>query len=393
MGVARFACGYREDAMIRFKIARGLVLSGSLIVSPFATGQEAPTDEARLFVAEGQRAEAKPPETQVQPGSPNDPFFEYYRLYAPVNKPDELEANFGLTLSDADDALRSQLEIPAGQGVVVVGVRPGSLAEHAGLKQNDVLLSLGDQKAGEVSRVKKVLLGLGKDALEVKLIREGKPSRMSLVGPEHGFPPEAAEYWIGVPVSPIDSTLRAHLPALMADAGLVVNDVVKGSPADQAGILKSDILVTMAGKPLKNPDGLIEQIQAAGGRAVSLDIIRAGRPIIVTVTPAKRVHPTTINVLSRPGLSYRVIRPNVGIELDPRNPYDSAYIQNLANDREAASKKGDQKPLDFQLRLNGLIEARANEPNARIEAQLREISAKIDELRKTIDGLKKPEGK
>ena len=78
------------------------------------------------------------------------------------------------------------------QGVVVIAVKPGSLAEHAGLKLNDVFVSLGDQKATDVAMAKKILLGLGKDALEVKLIREGKPSRMSLVGPDHGFPPESA---------------------------------------------------------------------------------------------------------------------------------------------------------------------------------------------------------
>ena len=206
-----------------------------------------------------------------------------------------LETNFGLELADADDALRAQLELPPNQGVVVIAVKPGSLAEHAGLKLNDVLVSLGDEKASSVAVAKKVLLGLGKDALEVKLIREGKSSRMSLVGPDHGFPPESAQFWIGVPVSPVDATLRSHLPSLSAEAGLIVNDVVKGSPAETAGVQKSDILVSLAGKPLKTSDTLIEQIQASAGKPVPLEILRAGKPITLQITPAKRTHPTTIN--------------------------------------------------------------------------------------------------
>jgi hypothetical protein len=400
-----------------------------LIVSPLATGQEAskadsPSDpkvvEARVkavasddpstievdelifTTAEavtGQNPTSSHRESPMQPGVTRSTI-THYTTQAPVfhartlaKDEDALESNFGLTLSDADDALRSQLEIPAGQGVVVVGVKPGSLAEHAGLKQSDVLLSLGDQKADEVVLVKKKLLGLGKDALEVKLIREGKPRRMSLVGPEHGFPPEAAEYWIGVPVSPIDATLRTHLPALTADAGLVVNDVVKGSPADAAGIQKNDILVTMGGKPLKTPDTLIEQIQAAGGKPVPVEIIRAGKPISLNVTPAKRVHPTTINVLSRPGSNYRFVRPNVGIELDGKQTYDLFALEAVNKALGAASNKGDQKPLDLQLRLNGVLEAKGNEATGRIEAQLKEISTKLEQIQKAIDDVKKTTGK
>ncbi len=193
---------------------------------------------------------------------------------------------------------------------MVVGVKAGSLAEHAGLKTNDVLLNLGDDAAKEVHQVRDVLLGLGKKALEVKLIREGKASRMSLVGPEHGFPPEAAEYWIGVPVSPVDATLRAHLTTLPANSGLIVNDVVKGSPADQVAVKKDDILVSMDGKPLKDSDALIAQIQASQGKPVPLQLLRASQTLTITITPAKRAHPTVIHWKKNPEnlFTYQVVR-------------------------------------------------------------------------------------
>ena len=414
--------------MIGIRVALSLLLSGSLIVSTSANGQEPPRAEPPAKdhgLGAGARADAERAVVEVNelifanpgqvvgqvgasknqdaPGAAIPPAlklsFDRYRSNLLTMNQDALEANFGLTLSEADDALRSQLEIPPGQGVVVVGVKPGSLAEHAGLKVSDVLLSLGDQKTGEVPQAKKILLGLGKEALEVKLIREGKARRMSLVGPKHGFPPEAAEYWIGVPVSPIDSTLRAHLPTLAAEAGLVVNDVVKGSPADASGVQKNDILVTMGGKPLKTPDDLIEQIQAAQGKSVPLEILRVGKPMTITVTPARRAHPTTINALRHDGLSYRVVRPNVGIELGAGptyrlSPADGQTIYRAFPElTDNPSSKGDQRPIDLQLRLNGLIDNKAGESTARIEAQLKEISAKIEEIRKSIDGLKKTEGK
>src|SRR5262249_52125670 len=161
--------GRREDAMIRFKFARILALSGGVIVSPLAIGQEASkttspadikvvetrvkavtsddpstidVDELIFTTAEAVAGQTPTPghqESSKQPGvtrstntlyTTQAPVFHHYTAQAPVSQvrtlakdEDALESNFGLTLSDADDALRSQLEIPAGQGVVIVGVK------------------------------------------------------------------------------------------------------------------------------------------------------------------------------------------------------------------------------------------------------------------------------
>jgi membrane-associated protease RseP (regulator of RpoE activity) len=424
--------------MIRFKIVRCFALLGSLIASPLATGQEPPKadppspERVAKTEAASERLILERNDLILDQdvsgvlglsNGPDDPNSPVARLTAPSQRQDvqyqvrklaktfdALETNFGLSLSDADDALRAQLEIPPGQGVVVVGVRSGSLAEHSGLKTNDVILSLGDQKAGDVAQVRKILLGLGKEALEVKLIREGKPSRMSLVGPEHGFPAEAAEYWIGVPVSPVDATLRAHLPSLVDDTGLIVNDVVKGSPADGVSVRKNDILVAMDGKPLNSPDALIEQIQASKGKPVPLEILRAGKPITLTITPAKRVHPTVINLAGRPGgqTQYQFVRPNFVIEVDPRspvypvtphfNPDGKIEVRDLLHqgrilrvDPTTLRVEVPGPPTDVQLEMM-VNRVDAVNLNARIEAQLKEVMAKLNEISKAVEGLKKSAG-
>jgi membrane-associated protease RseP (regulator of RpoE activity) len=410
--------------MIGFKNAlAGLGLLGSLIASPPASGQE-PSKEEQTRSAEviSRRALGRSATVEERPhpgiNEGDLQFFEPFQGHEAVQKvqsvpdpsaalparpftvwlnsrtgaPDPLEANYGLSLSEADDALRAQLEIPAGQGVVVIQVKPGSLAEQAGLKPNDVLLNLGDQKAGGVAEAKKILLGLGKDALEVKLIREGKGRRMSLVGPEHGFPREAAEYWIGVPVSPVDATLRAHLPSLSAEAGLIANDVVKGSPADKAGLQKNDLLVSLGGKPLKTPDNLIEQIQASAGKPTPLEILRAGKPTTLAVTPEKRAHPTTVVNRSRPRIAYQLVNPHGGVEVGA-NPAHGVIIEELNRVVQGVPKGADHKPIDIQLKLRANQGEGDDATDAHIQAQLKEMSAKLDEIRKLLDQLKKPDGK
>ncbi len=449
-----------EDVMIRFTLAASFLLSGSLLASPSAIGQEPPKAKPPAEVPAGQanpaaEAQAKAgllklkivDEEAANPAEqyPNVSFIDVVRgqpRKVVANFFDALETNFGLSLADADDTLRAQLEIAPGEGVVVVGVKDGSLAESAGLKLNDILLKLGDQPAKGVDEVRKVLLGLGKEALEVKLIREGKARRMSLVGPEHGFPPEAAEFWIGVPVSPVDATLRAHLPTLSAESGLIVNDVVKGSPADQVSVKKDDVLVSMDGKPLPNSDALIAQIQATKGKAVPLEILRAGKPLTITITPAKRSHPTVINVKPNSDVQflYRMIQPGMAIEVNPQAPHAPAAKdqatekkiemrnvftgQNLFVDPTANQKfsvlttPSPSGNYTLFAPYTGIVHdpyasttftAPTSPPNfptwaytntinpdpstARIEAQLKEVVTKLEEINKALEALKKPAGK
>lgn len=49
----------------------------------------------------------------------------------------------------ADDSLRELLDLPKNQGIVVISVAPGSSAAAAGIRPNDVLLSLGDAPLAE----------------------------------------------------------------------------------------------------------------------------------------------------------------------------------------------------------------------------------------------------
>ncbi len=438
--------------MIRFTLALKFLLMGSLFAPAFAVGQEPPKGAPPGGNLAGQadpaaaldKAQSKNEKILAEFGDllnyQHVPSLATTRNWAVTSSFDALEANFGLSLSEADDTLRAQLEIPQGRGVVVVGVKAGSLAEHAGLKLNDVLLSLGDQELKTRGQARTILLGLGKEALEVKLIREGKARRMSLVGPEHGFPPEAAEYWIGTPVSPVDATLRSHLPSLPGESGLVVNDVVKGSPSEQASIQKDDILVAMDGKPLKNSDALIAQIQASQGKPVPMHLLRAGKPLTVTITPAKRTHPTVINVRQSPEaqLTYQVVRPYMAIEVEPGSraiqagqvsqgvkaieskpnaaggvtlyaPYSGVMLDPYSGVQTPTTNiptylnsrnpnTGVQTPTtNFPTYLNSLNYYQPqpnNDPStARIEAQLKEVVAKLEEINKSLEGLKKSAGK
>lgn len=98
---------------------------------------------------------------------------------------------------------------------------------------------------------------------------------------------QPGEYWIGVEVHEVPEALRAHT-TLPKDQGLLVEQIYPGSPAAKAKIARHDVLLTAGDKPLRKVTDLAEAVQAAQGKKLVLEAVRAGKPIKLEVTPEKR---------------------------------------------------------------------------------------------------------
>ena len=60
------------------------------------------------------------------------------------------QGKWGLALRDVDARTAQRLNLGVGEGVLVVGVQPGSPAEKAGLRPGDVVLEVNRQKVTSV---------------------------------------------------------------------------------------------------------------------------------------------------------------------------------------------------------------------------------------------------
>ncbi|MCR4412986.1 MAG: PDZ domain-containing protein [Thermoguttaceae bacterium] len=98
---------------------------------------------------------------------------------------------------------------------------------------------------------------------------------------------QVSDHWIGVEAHEVPDAVRAHLK-IPEGQGLLVEQVYPDSPAAKAKIQRHDILLKAGDKPLKQVADLIEAIGASQGKALSLEGIRAGKPMKVEVVPEKR---------------------------------------------------------------------------------------------------------
>lgn len=59
----------------------------------------------------------------------------------------------GVTLSDADDTLRSQLKLADGEGLIVTDVVPDGPAAAAGIQKHDVLIKLDGKRISTIEKI------------------------------------------------------------------------------------------------------------------------------------------------------------------------------------------------------------------------------------------------
>jgi serine protease Do len=140
------------------------------------------------------------------------------------------------------------------------------------------------------------LKAAGDENVTMKLVRAGKTINIQVrpvyrvtLGPVQDT---KTEYFLGVSLNAVDDALRAQL-ALPEGSGVLVTDLVKGSPAEKAGVKKLDIILTLAGKPIDKPEALAAQLQAIKDQPSTMTLLRAGKELTMAISgEARKVEAT-----------------------------------------------------------------------------------------------------
>lgn len=86
---------------------------------------------------------------------------------------------------------------------------------------------------------------------------------------------ELPKYWIGVACS-------------MNDDGVVIGEVLKDSPAEEADLRTGDRILSVGERPVDELSDLVESVQDSKGKEIKLKIQRGDDTVTVAVTPEKR---------------------------------------------------------------------------------------------------------
>jgi S1-C subfamily serine protease len=83
--------------------------------------------------------------------------------------------------------------------------------------------------------------------------------------------------------------VAARAAGLDQENGVLIVDLSSDGPAERAGLLAGDVLVSIGARPLQGADDLVRALDAASvGRDLALRFLRRGQPMEVFVRPVER---------------------------------------------------------------------------------------------------------
>jgi serine protease Do len=342
-----------------------------------------------LGACSAQAQEVKP--TASAPVQSQDPFAVSVTLdqAAASNQPawnwtiarlwDSADDLLGANLQPVGDTLRAQLNIPAGEGLVVEGLRAEGACAQAGLQQNDVLLLLADKPLGSVGDLMKQLKAAGDSPVPLKILRGGKPATIRVrpiyrvtLGP---VGEQRTEYYIGVSVVTPNDATRAQL-GLPEGHGVVVSELVNGSPAEKAGIKKYDIILEVGDKGLTSPEMLTGFVQDAKGAPVQLKVLRTGKTLSFSVPAAER----KVEASASPDAAYRLLFLS-------RAEGDLARYADVARLGLVNTNQSVPVALDYLQQIQNGQPTDANSLRQRLdhlEKELTAVRAALDKINETL---------
>lgn len=236
----------------------------------------------------------------------------------------------GVAVRPVDPVVHRHLPVLNGAGLTVRAIEPGSPAARAGLRRHDILLQweeqrlftpgqlrglLGTLEPGQVQRVTVLRqaglehheLVLGARTIESRVAREVRVARVPYAGWQSAA--ELPGYWAELlgPVLPAEKQegpemvhdperllgfqSRAADEALFVQvaignrAGVVIEGLQVGSPAEQAGLESGDIVVGLQGAFLTTPDQFTERLGGLpSGSLLTFTVWREGRTVDLEMT-------------------------------------------------------------------------------------------------------------
>jgi serine protease Do len=165
---------------------------------------------------------------------------------------------------------------------------------------------------------------------------------------------------IGVNTQTI-TPLMAEALGLTADAGVVLSDVLPGSPAEKAGLAPGDLVLTLDGKPMENGRQFRINVYTRGvGEQVAVEVRRGSRTLTVRVPVVERENNAgqlealigTQQVIRTLGIVGLDLTPAIASVLPPVRRNTGAVVARVTPETPY-SQQGRLRPGDVIYALNG----------------------------------------
>jgi membrane-associated protease RseP (regulator of RpoE activity) len=198
----------------------------------------------------------------------------------------------GVETSALSDTTREQLDIK-GMGLVVENVIEETAAEEAGLMNGDILIKLGDQRLINSDQLGSLIRSQEPgDTIQLQILRKGETLNLKVKLGETSNKARkefsSSRAFLGVESHKVSKVLANQLD-LPDDVGITITRVVENSGAEDAGMKKNDILVSIDGENISDSNHLGKVLRKhKAGEEISVNVLRKGKEQTLMVTLGER---------------------------------------------------------------------------------------------------------
>jgi Do/DeqQ family serine protease len=203
-------------------------------------------------------------------------------------------SKLGATIQDVTPDLAESLGMHETRGALVSGVEPGSPADHAGLKQGDVITALDGRTVTDANTLRnQVASSAPGTTVSMTVMRNGKPQTLSARLAEResavaakGRPVrggDRGESHFGMQLIPVTPSVAQELNLPKGASGVAVTGVDPSGVAASAGIREGDVIRSVNGHETKDVDTLRSALAEHTDRPALLLVDREGASIFVAL--------------------------------------------------------------------------------------------------------------
>jgi serine protease Do len=179
--------------------------------------------------------------------------------------------------------MAGRLGLPLDQGVIVSDVIPGSPAETAGLKIQDIILSMDDRPVGSLPVFATMLMSRAGDRMKIQVLRGSGKMQVEVPVAQHQHnvdllaglvdPGKNLISKLGVLGIEIDKKISQMLPGLRQPSGVIVAAKVAGFGGEENSLAVGDVIHALNGMTVISLDSLHS----------TLDAIKPGSPVVLQI--------------------------------------------------------------------------------------------------------------
>jgi serine protease Do len=197
----------------------------------------------------------------------------------------------GVTINSMTEDLAATYDLDEAKGAIVTQVTPGSPAEETGIQPEDVILSADGRQIEDSSDLSRYIASKPPETeVELGVLRNGERKTMSITLGTFPDEPttiareETERRRLGMSVRDLTPALARQLELPPNARGVLITDVEVGEPAEEAGLSRFDVIVSVNGEPVETVDEFESAISGFdSGEPVRLRVLNSQGYRVVVV--------------------------------------------------------------------------------------------------------------